>query len=83
MQSAPSRLHFSQSSSPLKIMWTRENLIICFCFLHLFVLKCSSDDEMFCFSLKQQAKMAEYCRSIFGDALLIDPLDKYPVRQTE
>ena len=30
--------------------------------------------------LKQQAKMAEYCRSIFGDALLIDPLDKYPVR---
>ncbi|KAM8986027.1 LOW QUALITY PROTEIN: 1-phosphatidylinositol 4,5-bisphosphate phosphodiesterase beta-3-like [Ara ararauna] len=30
-------------------------------------------------SAKQQAKMAEYCRSIFGDALLIDPLDKYPV----
>ncbi|KAM7385261.1 hypothetical protein PAMP_001350 [Pampus punctatissimus] len=29
-------------------------------------------------SLKQQAKMAEYCRSIFGEALLIDPLDKYP-----
>lgn len=28
---------------------------------------------------KQQAKMAEYCRSIFGDALLIDPLEKYPV----
>uniref|UniRef100_A0A8C2QZ05 Phosphoinositide phospholipase C n=1 Tax=Capra hircus TaxID=9925 RepID=A0A8C2QZ05_CAPHI len=28
---------------------------------------------------KQQAKMAEYCRSIFGDALLIDPLDKYPL----
>ncbi|KAF7670265.1 hypothetical protein LDENG_00027430 [Lucifuga dentata] len=28
-------------------------------------------------SLKQQAKMAEYCRSIFGEALLIDPLDKY------
>ncbi|KAG7273006.1 hypothetical protein CRUP_011890 [Coryphaenoides rupestris] len=23
--------------------------------------------------------MAEYCRSIFGDALLIDPLDKYPL----
>lgn len=23
--------------------------------------------------------MAEYCRSIFGEALLIDPLDKYPV----
>uniref|UniRef100_A0A674C4J3 phosphoinositide phospholipase C n=1 Tax=Salmo trutta TaxID=8032 RepID=A0A674C4J3_SALTR len=31
-------------------------------------------------SPKQQAKMAEYCRSIFGDALLIDPLEKYPVR---
>uniref|UniRef100_A0A3Q3EZM6 Phosphoinositide phospholipase C n=1 Tax=Kryptolebias marmoratus TaxID=37003 RepID=A0A3Q3EZM6_KRYMA len=30
-------------------------------------------------SLKQQAKMAEYCRTIFGDALLIDPLDKYPL----
>lgn len=23
--------------------------------------------------------MAEYCRSMFGDALLIDPLEKYPV----
>lgn len=31
---------------------------------------------------KQQAKMAEYCRTIFGDALLIDPLEKYPVRLT-
>lgn len=30
-------------------------------------------------SLKQQAKMAEYCRSIFREALLIDPLDKYPL----
>uniref|UniRef100_A0A2K5VQY7 Phosphoinositide phospholipase C n=1 Tax=Macaca fascicularis TaxID=9541 RepID=A0A2K5VQY7_MACFA len=30
-------------------------------------------------SAKQQAKMAEYCRSIFGDALLIEPLDKYPL----
>uniref|UniRef100_A0AAQ4PCE8 1-phosphatidylinositol 4,5-bisphosphate phosphodiesterase n=1 Tax=Gasterosteus aculeatus aculeatus TaxID=481459 RepID=A0AAQ4PCE8_GASAC len=28
---------------------------------------------------KQQAKMAEYCRSIFGDALLTDPLEKYPL----
>lgn len=28
---------------------------------------------------KQQAKMAEYCRSIFGDALLTDPLEKYLV----
>ncbi|XP_073691903.1 1-phosphatidylinositol 4,5-bisphosphate phosphodiesterase beta-3 isoform X2 [Garra rufa] len=30
-------------------------------------------------SAKQQAKMAEYCRSMFGDALLIDPLEKYPL----
>ncbi|KAG9346459.1 hypothetical protein JZ751_006770, partial [Albula glossodonta] len=30
-------------------------------------------------SAKQQAKMAEYCRTIFGEALLIDPLDKYPL----
>lgn len=28
---------------------------------------------------KQQAKMAEYCRSIFGDALLTEPLEKYLV----
>nr|XP_033809490.1 1-phosphatidylinositol 4,5-bisphosphate phosphodiesterase beta-3 [Geotrypetes seraphini] len=31
-------------------------------------------------SAKQQAKMAEYCRTIFGDALLIDPLEKYPMQ---
>uniref|UniRef100_A0A8C9EKQ8 1-phosphatidylinositol 4,5-bisphosphate phosphodiesterase n=1 Tax=Pavo cristatus TaxID=9049 RepID=A0A8C9EKQ8_PAVCR len=31
------------------------------------------------FSPKQQAKMAEYCRLIFGDALLMDPLEKYPL----
>ncbi|KAJ8288725.1 hypothetical protein COCON_G00013840 [Conger conger] len=30
-------------------------------------------------SPKQQAKMAEYCQSIFGDALLIEPLEKYPL----
>ncbi|KAM6949150.1 1-phosphatidylinositol 4,5-bisphosphate phosphodiesterase beta-3 [Aplochiton taeniatus] len=30
-------------------------------------------------SAKQQAKMAEYCRTIFGDALLIDPLEKHPL----
>uniref|UniRef100_A0AAY4CHS7 1-phosphatidylinositol 4,5-bisphosphate phosphodiesterase n=1 Tax=Denticeps clupeoides TaxID=299321 RepID=A0AAY4CHS7_9TELE len=30
-------------------------------------------------SPKQQAKMAEYCRTIFGDALLIDPLEKCPL----
>ncbi|XP_051900991.1 1-phosphatidylinositol 4,5-bisphosphate phosphodiesterase beta-3 isoform X2 [Pristis pectinata] len=31
-------------------------------------------------SSKQQAKMAEYCRTIFGDALLIEPLEKYPLQ---
>ncbi|XP_053305001.1 1-phosphatidylinositol 4,5-bisphosphate phosphodiesterase beta-3 [Spea bombifrons] len=31
-------------------------------------------------SAKQQAKMAEYCRTIFGDALLTEPLDKYPLQ---
>ncbi|XP_072840146.2 1-phosphatidylinositol 4,5-bisphosphate phosphodiesterase beta-3 [Pogona vitticeps] len=31
-------------------------------------------------SAKQQAKMAEYCRNIFGEALLIDPLEKYPLQ---
>ncbi|KAL8184220.1 UNVERIFIED_CONTAM: 1-phosphatidylinositol 4,5-bisphosphate phosphodiesterase beta-3, partial [Gekko kuhli] len=31
-------------------------------------------------SAKQQAKMAEYCRNTFGDALLIDPLEKYPLQ---
>uniref|UniRef100_I3IX38 1-phosphatidylinositol 4,5-bisphosphate phosphodiesterase n=1 Tax=Oreochromis niloticus TaxID=8128 RepID=I3IX38_ORENI len=30
-------------------------------------------------SPKQQAKMAEYCRSIFGDALLTESLEKYPL----
>ncbi|XP_065510112.1 1-phosphatidylinositol 4,5-bisphosphate phosphodiesterase beta-3-like [Caloenas nicobarica] len=30
-------------------------------------------------SAKQQAKMAEYCRSILGDALLTQPLHKYPL----
>ncbi|KAF7214572.1 1-phosphatidylinositol 4,5-bisphosphate phosphodiesterase beta-3 [Nothobranchius furzeri] len=27
----------------------------------------------------QQAKMAEYCKTIFGDALLINPLEKFPL----
>ncbi|XP_030622930.1 1-phosphatidylinositol 4,5-bisphosphate phosphodiesterase beta-2 [Chanos chanos] len=31
-------------------------------------------------SVKQQEKMANYCKTIFGDALLIDPLDKYPLK---
>ncbi|XP_043912507.1 1-phosphatidylinositol 4,5-bisphosphate phosphodiesterase beta-1 [Protopterus annectens] len=30
-------------------------------------------------SPKQQTKMAEYCRTIFGDALLTDVLEKYPL----
>ncbi|XP_063040749.1 1-phosphatidylinositol 4,5-bisphosphate phosphodiesterase beta-1 [Engraulis encrasicolus] len=30
-------------------------------------------------SPKQQAKMAEYCKSIFGDALLTETLEKYPL----
>uniref|UniRef100_A0A3B4TZ36 1-phosphatidylinositol 4,5-bisphosphate phosphodiesterase n=1 Tax=Seriola dumerili TaxID=41447 RepID=A0A3B4TZ36_SERDU len=33
-------------------------------------------------SPKQQAKMAEYCRSIFGDALLTEPLEKYPLESS-
>eukprot|EP00064_Thunnus_orientalis_P003866 superscaffoldBa00000334_g3877 len=33
-------------------------------------------------SPKQQAKMAEYCRSIFGDALLTEPLEKYPMESS-
>ncbi|XP_065492179.1 1-phosphatidylinositol 4,5-bisphosphate phosphodiesterase beta-2 isoform X2 [Caloenas nicobarica] len=31
-------------------------------------------------SPKQQAKMAEYCRTIFGDMLLTEPLEKYPLK---
>ncbi|CAH2328169.1 1-phosphatidylinositol 4,5-bisphosphate phosphodiesterase beta-2 [Pelobates cultripes] len=31
-------------------------------------------------SAKQQAKMADYCRSIFGDMLLTDILEKYPLK---
>ncbi|KAG8449667.1 hypothetical protein GDO86_016346 [Hymenochirus boettgeri] len=31
-------------------------------------------------SPKQQAKMAEYCRTIFGDMLLTDYLEKYPLK---
>lgn len=30
---------------------------------------------------KQQAKMAEYCKTIFGDMLLTEPLEKYPVSE--
>lgn len=30
-------------------------------------------------SVKQQEKMANYCKTIFGEALLTEPLDKYPV----
>ncbi|XP_028677780.2 1-phosphatidylinositol 4,5-bisphosphate phosphodiesterase beta-2 [Erpetoichthys calabaricus] len=31
-------------------------------------------------SVKQQKKMADYCKNIFGEALLIDPLEKYPLK---
>ncbi|NXU49621.1 PLCB2 phosphodiesterase, partial [Turnix velox] len=31
-------------------------------------------------SPKQQAKMAEYCRTIFGDMLLTEPLEKFPLK---
>ncbi|NWR35023.1 PLCB2 phosphodiesterase, partial [Tachuris rubrigastra] len=31
-------------------------------------------------SPKQQAKMAEYCRTIFGDMLLTEPLEKHPLK---
>ncbi|KAG7466337.1 hypothetical protein MATL_G00163620 [Megalops atlanticus] len=31
-------------------------------------------------SVKQQEKMANYCKTIFGDALLVDPLEKYPLK---
>ncbi|WAR18943.1 PLCB3-like protein [Mya arenaria] len=30
-------------------------------------------------SQKQQAKMAAYCRNIFGDMLLVDPLEGFPI----
>ncbi|XP_006883084.1 PREDICTED: 1-phosphatidylinositol 4,5-bisphosphate phosphodiesterase beta-2 [Elephantulus edwardii] len=31
-------------------------------------------------SPRQQAKMAEYCRTMFGDMLLTEPLDKFPLK---
>uniref|UniRef100_A0A3Q2Z707 1-phosphatidylinositol 4,5-bisphosphate phosphodiesterase n=1 Tax=Hippocampus comes TaxID=109280 RepID=A0A3Q2Z707_HIPCM len=31
-------------------------------------------------SVKQQEKMANYCKTIFGNALLTEPLDKYPLK---
>ncbi|XP_055219343.2 1-phosphatidylinositol 4,5-bisphosphate phosphodiesterase beta-2 isoform X3 [Gorilla gorilla gorilla] len=31
-------------------------------------------------SPRQQAKMAEYCRTIFGDMLLTEPLEKFPLK---
>uniref|UniRef100_A0A3Q3GKV2 Phosphoinositide phospholipase C n=1 Tax=Labrus bergylta TaxID=56723 RepID=A0A3Q3GKV2_9LABR len=31
-------------------------------------------------SVKQQEKMADYCKTIFGDALQTEPLDKYPLK---
>lgn len=37
------------------------------------------NDSMNIFRVKQQDKMANYLRTIFGDSLLVDPLEKYPV----
>ncbi|XP_014835853.1 PREDICTED: 1-phosphatidylinositol 4,5-bisphosphate phosphodiesterase beta-2 [Poecilia mexicana] len=31
-------------------------------------------------SVKQQEKMANYCKTLFGDALLSEPLEKYPLK---
>ncbi|MEQ2246594.1 1-phosphatidylinositol 4,5-bisphosphate phosphodiesterase beta-2 [Ilyodon furcidens] len=31
-------------------------------------------------SVKQQEKMANYCKTMFGDALLTEPLEKYPLK---
>ncbi|XP_039993523.1 1-phosphatidylinositol 4,5-bisphosphate phosphodiesterase beta-2 [Xiphias gladius] len=31
-------------------------------------------------SVRQQEKMAQYCKTIFGKALLTEPLDKYPLK---
>ncbi|XP_069580378.1 1-phosphatidylinositol 4,5-bisphosphate phosphodiesterase beta-2 [Brachyistius frenatus] len=31
-------------------------------------------------SVKQQEKMANYCKTLFGDALQSEPLDKYPLK---
>nr|XP_021496255.1 1-phosphatidylinositol 4,5-bisphosphate phosphodiesterase beta-2 [Meriones unguiculatus] len=31
-------------------------------------------------SPRQQAKMAEYCRTMFGETLLTDPLEKFPLK---
>lgn len=57
--------------------WASPVLFTCQCMCLLIQLDTSP--LYVCLSLKQQAKMAEYCQSIFGEALLIDPLDKYPV----
>ncbi|KAK7901798.1 hypothetical protein WMY93_018567 [Mugilogobius chulae] len=57
-----------QSFCLLKTMWTREYLELHISAFFLVI------------RLKQQAKMAEYCRSIFGEALLTDPLEKYPLQ---
>lgn len=35
--------------------------------------------NVFCRTPKTQEKIARYCKEIFGDALLTDPLDSYPV----
>lgn len=63
----PSGVHRSRDGCSCQVL----DLGICFpvhsCLIPLFVRP------------KQQAKMAEYCRTIFGDMLLTEPLEKYPV----
>lgn len=55
------------------LIFCRETMMVCVC-LCLCLFLCVMTPRP-----KQQAKMAEYCRSIFGDALLTEPLEKYPV----
>lgn len=44
--------------------------------LFVFAMRCV---YVLCYRVKQQEKMANYCKTIFGDALQTEPLDKYPV----
>lgn len=37
-------------------------------------------DKFFFIRQRQQAKMAAHCRNIFGDLLLTDQLDDFPVK---
>ncbi len=67
------------------VLWKSCGLVsISVCIMHIscfsfFILLIFILIIIWSFRAKQQAKMAEYCRSMFGDALLIEPLEKYPV----